>query len=212
MRKEEITTLFLDIGGVLLSNGWDHEFRQLAIEKFHLDKNEIEERHGIMFVAYEEGKVTLEEYLKRVVFFKKRNFTELAFREFMFSLSTADLEMIGFVNKLKDQYGLKVVAVSNEARELNAYRIQKFNLAKTFDFFISSCYVHLRKPDKLIFQMALDTANVSPGQVVYIDDQPMFVDISADLGITSICHTDYLSTLKALKKIGLHLNKNKMYE
>ncbi|MEO8416774.1 MAG: HAD-IA family hydrolase [Ginsengibacter sp.] len=209
--KSNITTLFLDIGGVLLSNGWGREFRQYAVEKFHLDEAEMEERHSIMFVTYEEGKITLDEYLDRVVFYQDRDFSSAEFRDFMFSLTTADLEMISFIKKLKAQYGLKIVAVSNEARELNAYRIQAFKLNKFIDFFISSCYVHLRKPDANIFRMALDTANVSTDQVIYIDDVQMFVDIATGIGIKSICHTNYLSTSNSLSTLGLQLEQNKIY-
>lgn len=207
---QKITTLFLDIGGVLLSNGWGREFRQRAVEKFHLGETEMEERHSIMFVTYEEGKITLDEYLDGVVFYKDRDFTHAEFRDFMFSLTTADFEMIAFIKKLKVQFGLKIVAVSNEARELNEYRIQTFKLNSFIDFFISSCYVHLRKPDTNIFRMALDTAHVSSDQVIYIDDVQMFVDIATGLGIKSIRYTDCLSTSEALTTVGLQLEQNKI--
>ena len=203
MSNENITTLFLDIGGVLLSNGWGHEFRQQAVEKFYLDATDLEERHNTMFVTFEEGKITLDEYLDHVVFYRNRDFTHAEFRDFMFSLTIPHLEMIAFIKKIKVKYDLKIVAVSNEARELNAYRIQTFQLNSFIDFFISSCYVHLRKPDAAIYKLALDTACVQPGQVIYIDDVQMFVDIAGGLGINSIRHTDILSTTKALAKMGL---------
>ncbi|MEO8712734.1 MAG: HAD-IA family hydrolase, partial [Parafilimonas sp.] len=103
------------------------------------------------------------------------------------------------------QYNLKIVAVSNEARELNAYRINTFKLNEIFDFFVSSCYVHIRKPDARIFKLALDMAQVPENEVVYIDDVQMFVDVAADLGIKSICHKDFLSTRNALAALGLSI-------
>lgn len=199
---KKITTLFLDIGGVLLSNGWGHNFRRLAAEKFQIDYQEMDERHSIMFATYEEGKITLNEYLKTVVFHQKRDFTADDFRDYMFSLSSPDLDMIAFIKKLKAEYSLKIVAVSNEARELNAHRIHAFKLTEIFDYFISSCYVHLRKPDVAIFQLALDTAQVQADEVVYIDDVQLFVDVATDIGIKSILHTDTLSTSKALSSLG----------
>ena len=201
--KTKITTLFLDIGGVLLSNGWGHEFRKQAAEKFHLNPDEMEERHGLMFVTYEEGNISLQEYLHRLVFYQKRNFTIDQFRDFMFSLTTPFIEMISFIKKLKTLYGLKIVAVSNEARELNAYRIQQFQLSNFLDFFVSSCYVHLRKPDANIFRLALDLAQISAEQVVYIDDVQLFVDVAADLGIRGIHHINYLSSKNELATMGL---------
>ncbi len=208
--KNKITTLFLDIGGVLLSNGWGHDFRQRAVDKFHLDATEMEERHSIMFVTYEEGKITLEEYLKQVVFYKKRNFTTEQFRDFMFAQTTPNPAMINFIKKLKKQYGLQVAAVSNEARELNEYRIQTFQLKEMIDFFISSCYVHIRKPDAEIFRLALDIARVQPEQVIYIDDVEMFTEIASELGIKSIHHIDLLSTANQIKAMGLTIEKNKV--
>lgn len=207
MNKTNITTLFLDIGGVLLTNGWGHDFRKVVAEKFHLDKQQMEERHSIMFVTYEEGKTTLQEYLNRVVFYQQRDFTPDEFRDFMFSLSKPVPGMITLIKKIKEKYRLKVVAVSNEATELNAYRINTFGLNDFIDFFISSCYVHLRKPDEAIFKLALDTARVSTDEVVYIDDVQIFTDVATDLGIKSIHHTDILSTSEALTALGLPLDK-----
>jgi len=157
----------------------------------------------LMFVTYEEGNISLQEYLHRLVFYQKRNFTIDQFRDFMFSLTTPFIEMIASIKKLKMQYGLKIVVVSNEARELNAYRIQQFQLSSFVDFFVSSCYVHLRKPDANIFRLALDLAQVSAEQVVYIDDVQLFVDVAADLGIRGIHHINYLSSKTELATMGL---------
>ena len=210
LNKNKITTLFLDIGGVLLSDGWGHEFRQLAVEKFDLAKQEMEERHSIMFETYEEGRMTLDEYLNRVVFYTRRDFSRDEFREYMFGLSTANCEMIDFIIKLKREYQLKVVAVSNEAKELNGFRIHTFKLNSFIDFFISSCYVHIRKPDATIFKMALDLAQVSAEEVVYIDDVRVFTNIATDLGIKSICHTGWQTTAAILADMGLSVETNKL--
>ncbi|ADJ27386.1 Haloacid dehalogenase domain protein hydrolase [Nitrosococcus watsonii C-113] len=198
-----MTTLFLDIGGVLLTNGWDHHAREWAAKHFKLEWAEMENRHRLNFSTYEEGKLTLEEYLSRTVFHEDRSFTRDQFREFMFAQSQPYPEMIELVRKLKAKYGLKIAVVSNEARELNAYRIRKFKLGEVVDFFISSCFVRLRKPDEEIFRLALDIAQEPSQQVVYIENTPMFVQIAAGLGIRSILHTDYDSTRAQLASFNL---------
>ncbi|MEO6229868.1 MAG: HAD-IA family hydrolase [Ferruginibacter sp.] len=198
-----ISCLFLDIGGVLLSDGWGHVFRHQAAEKFQLNIAEMEERHKLLFVVYEEGRITLDEYLDRVVFYKKRDFTSSQFKDYMFSLTTADKKMMALIKKLKAAYKLKIVVVSNEARELNEYRIQQFQLNQLADFFISSCYVHVRKPDAAIFNMALDMAQVPTNEIVYIDDVQLFTNVAADLGIKSIWHHNHLSTSNQLAELGL---------
>jgi putative hydrolase of the HAD superfamily len=198
-----VTTLFLDIGGVMLSNGWGHESRRAAANVFSLDFDEMDERHHVIQVTYEEGKITLSEYLKRVVFYQKRSFTIDQFREFMFAQSTPNIEMIEYIRQLKDQYNLKIAVVNNEGRELNEHRIKKFKLNQFVDFFISSCFVHFRKPDADIFRIALDIAQVPVQHVVYIEDMQMFVDVAKDLGIRGIHHKNYLSTSDELALMGL---------
>ena len=202
-RNTTISCIFLDVGGVVLTNGWDHLARRRAAKHFKLQWAEMEDRHNLNCATYEEGKLRLEEYLGRVVFYKKRTFTRAQFRSFMFAQSKPYTEMIEIFAQLKIRYGLKIAVVSNEARELNAYRIRKFKLDGFVDCFISSCFVHVRKPDADIFRLALDITQVPAREVVYIENTPMFVQIAEGLGIRSILHTDYKSTCAKLASFGL---------
>ena len=211
-RRAPITALFVDIGGVLLTDGWDHDARKRGATNFKLELAEMEDRHHLTFDTYEEGKLTLEQYLDRVVFYQKRSFTRAQFRHFMFAQSKPYPEMIELVRKLKSKYGLKIVVVSNEARELNAHRIREFKLDGLVDSFISSCFVHCRKPDADIFRLALDIAHAPARQVIYVDNTPMFVQIAEGLGIRSILHTDYRSTCAKLASLGLQSGAGATYE
>ncbi|MBC7571369.1 MAG: HAD family phosphatase, partial [Spirosoma sp.] len=202
-RNQSITTLFVDIGGVLLTNGWGRESRRLAAETFGLNLAELEARHHLTFDTYEVGKLTLKEYLSRVVFYEPRSFTMDAFRDFMFAQSKPYPDMITLCRQLKETYRLKIAVVSNEGRELNAYRIKTFGLTEFVDFFISSSFVRFRKPDADIFRIALDIAQVPASQVLYIDDRPMFVSVAEGLGIRGICHVDYAATCAELASVGL---------
>ena len=199
-----ITCVFLDIGGVLLTDGWDHLARRRAAKNFKLEWAEMESRHQLVFEIFEEGKITMEEYLSLVVFHQKRSFTRNQFRSYMFAQSKPFPEMIELVTKLKLNLRLKIAIVSNEARELNAYRIDKFGLDRLVDCFISSCFVHIRKPNADIFRMALDIAQVKPVQAVFIDNTPMFVQIAEGLGIQGILHTGCQSTRTRLCELGLN--------
>ena len=201
--SQPITTLFLDIGGVLLTNGWDRHSRRRAAESFHLDYGEMDERHHLTFDTYEEGKLSLDEYLERVIFYREQTFSKEEFRTFMFNRSQPYNEMIDLVRVLKARFHLKTVAVSNEGRELTRYRIQQFNLHEVIDSFVSSSFVHLRKPDTEIYHVALDISQSPPEQVVYIDDRLMFVEVAMGLGIKGIHHTSYQSTHDALVDLGL---------
>lgn len=202
-RATPITTLLLDIGGVLLTNGWDHPARERAATHFNLDLAELEGRHHLTFDTYEEGKLTLDEYLDRVVFHRKRSFTREQFRRFLFAQSRPHPEMLELVARLKVRHGLRIAVVSNEGRELNAHRIRRFRLGELVDCFISSSFVHIRKPDAEIFRMALEVAQTPARRALYIDNTPMFVQVAEGLGIRSILHRDYRSTCAALAKFGL---------
>jgi len=207
-----ITCLFLDIGGVLLTNGWDHNARKRAATNFKLELSEMEDRHHLTFDTYEEGKLTLEEYLGRVVFYQKRPFSRAQFRRFMFAQSKPYPKMIELVTQLKVRHGLKIAVVSNEGHELNSYRIRTFKLDGFVDYFISSCFVHVRKPDTDIFRLALDIVQAPARQVVYIENTPMFVQIAEGLGIRSILHTDYRTTCVKLASFGLQNDEGVIHE
>jgi len=201
-QKLSINTIFTDIGGVLLTNGWDRGSRRRAIDLFKLDPEETEERHHLTFDTYEVGKITQDEYLDRVVFYKKRSFSRKQFRQFMYDQSKPFPEMLALLSRLKKKYGFKIAVVSNEGRELAEYRIKQFNLNALADFFIVSSFVHFRKPDADIFRIALDTAQVKPQQVIYIEDRAMFVQVAKGLGIHGLRHIDHKTTCEKLEKYG----------
>ncbi|MCB2227953.1 MAG: HAD family phosphatase [Desulfarculaceae bacterium] len=201
--KPSIDTLLLDIGGVLLTNGWDRHSRKEACAKFGLDPEDTDERHHLTFDTYEEGKLSLDEYLERVVFHQPRPFGPAEFKEFMFAQSEALPDMLDFIRRLKQAHGLHVVAVSNEGRELTEHRIAKFRLHEVFDFFVSSCFVHYRKPDQDMYRLALDGVQSAAHKTVYIDDRLMFVQVAQSLGLHGIHHQGYASTRQQLAELGL---------
>jgi putative hydrolase of the HAD superfamily len=202
-----VTALFLDVGGVMLTNGWDRRSREAAATKFGLDLDELNDRHRMTFDTYEAGKLSLDEYLGRTVFCRDQHFTLDEFKAFMFDQSVAYPEMIDLVKALKTKYGLKIAVVNNEGRELNEHRIKTFRLGEFVDFFISSCFVHFRKPDHDIWKVALDIAQVPTEEVVYIDDRAMFVQVAQGLGLRGIVHNykNVGQTRDALAAMGLIL-------
>ncbi len=199
----EIKAIFTDIGGVLLTNGWDHKARERACDTFHLDYGDMNERHHLTFDTYEEGKLSLDEYLTRLVFFKERPFSREDFKAFMFDQSQPFPDMIELMRSLKERHNLKVTAISNEGRELTIYRIQHFGLESLIDTFIASSFVHYRKPDADIFNLAIDVSQVPSSQAVYIDDRCLFVEVARGLGIPSFQHVSLESTRAELASMGI---------
>jgi putative hydrolase of the HAD superfamily len=197
------TTLFVDVGGVLLTAAWDHIARHRAAKHFALDQEALDRRHHLVLNLYEEGKLSLDEYLDRTVFYEDRPFSREDFQAFMFSQSEAQPQMIELIRNLKGRHGLKVVAISNEGWELAAHRIEKFALKTFVDLFLFSCFVRCRKPDLEIYQMASDIAQVPPEAIVGIEDQPMFAEAAKSLGIQAFQHLGYRFTRDTLATFGL---------
>ncbi len=193
-----IQALFLDIGGVLMTNGWDHSLRMRTAEKFNVNYEEMNQRHQLIFDTYETGKLTLDEYLKRVIFFETRPYTMQDVKQFIFESARPYTEMINFIKEIKSQYNLKVGVVSNEGRELAVDRIARFELSSFVDFFIISSFVHFMKPDADIYRLAIDVAQVPPSRIAYIDDRPMLIDVAKGLGLQGIHHKSVESTESAL--------------
>src|SRR5579863_2025214 len=144
----KVTTLFWDNGGVILTNGWDRESRQKAVEEFQLDLADFEDRHELMLHAFECGEVTLDEYLQRVVFYRARTFTREEFKHFVFAQSQPLPESLAFLGALARTNRYMNATLNNESLEINDYRIHKFCLRDYFEAFFSSCYLGVRKPDR----------------------------------------------------------------
>ena len=201
-RQPAITCLFFDIGGVLLTDGWGTRSREEAARHFNLEP-EVETRHRHAWDAHQLGKMSLDEYLSHVVFYRKRPFSRATFRRYMLAQSKAYPKMIALAKRLKKRHGLKVAFLSNESRELNAYRIAKFGLVSIGDVCVSSCYVGLLKPDADFYRLAFDLTQTPPKEALYIENTAMFVEVARGLGIKSILHRDYEDTVAQLKSFGL---------
>lgn len=193
-----VKVIFLDIGGVLLSNGWGHESRQKAAQTFGLDYEEMDSLHHFIFNVYEINSITLSEYLDRVVFNHSRNFTKDDFKKFMFAQSVELPNMLQWLKEWKRTCGFRIISINNEGKELNDFRVRKFGLHECFDAFVSSCDVGMRKPDPGIFTLAMGVAQAYPDECVYFDDRPMIVDEAQKLGIRSFHHQSFSTTKEIL--------------
>lgn len=193
-----IQALFLDIGGVLMTNGWDHALRRKTAEVFQIDYDEMDSRHQLIFDTYETGKMTFDEYLKKVIFYVQRPYSMQEVKQFIFDAAQAHDDMIELIKTIKARHGLKVGVVSNEGRELAIDRISRFNLQAFVDFFVVSSFVHFRKPDLDIYRLAIDVVQAPPSKIAYIDDRKLLIDVAKGLGIQGIHHTGVKSTEAAL--------------
>jgi len=199
----KIQALFWDVGGVLLSNAWDHTERDLAIEHFLLSKPEFEERHKELVVPFEEGRLSLDEYLERTVFYQSQTFSREEFKQFMFSLSRPKVQSLELARSLSSKCEYAMATINNESRDLNKYRIQKFELAEIFDVFVSSCFVGIRKPDERIYRLGLELTQFSAEECVFIDDRQENLTGAEKVGIRTVLMKDAQQLRRDLQSLGI---------
>jgi putative hydrolase of the HAD superfamily len=201
----EITTLFWDIGGVILTNGWDHHSRRQAVDAFHLDIEDFRDRHDLSFPAFDAGNISLTEYLDRTLFYRQRSFTREEFITFMYAQSKEYQESRAILDAVTKSRRYFIGAINNEPLELNQYRIEKFDLRRNFQVFFSSCYVHSRKPEELIFRVALAVTQRPSPQCLFIDDRPLNLESPRRLGM-NVIHYQNPEQLRAdLGKFGVEV-------
>jgi len=201
----EITTLFWDIGGVILTNGWDRCSRKEAANTFHLDWEEFQDRHDLSFPAFDSGQITLNEYLDRTLFYRSRSFTREEFTAFMFAQSKEYPDTRAILDKVSRSGKYFVGAINNEPLELNQHRIEAFDLRRNFLVFFSSCYVRSRKPEETIFRIALEVTQRAPEKCLFIDDRPLNLESPRRLGMNTIQHQNAEQLRSELGKFGVEV-------
>jgi putative hydrolase of the HAD superfamily len=199
----EVNTLFWDNGGVILTNGWDRGSRQKAVEKFHLDWTDFEDRHELLLNAFECGEATLDEYVRRTVFYRERAFTQEQFKQFMFEQSQAMPEALDFLRQLAKTRRYAHAALNNESLEINEYRIRTFHLRDCFEAFFSSCYLGVRKPDRGIYSLALKITQRDASECVLIDDRGLNLECAKEMGMHAIQFKDVSQLRGDLAALGV---------
>jgi putative hydrolase of the HAD superfamily len=198
-----IHAIFWDVGGVLLTNAWDRNERLAALERFSLDEKEFHSRHEMVVSSFERGKISLDEYLQRTVFYRNRSFTLDEFRDYMLSLSQPMPETLAFARSLSSSGKYFMGTINNESRELNLYRIEKYGLREVFRLFVSSCFVGLRKPESGIYRLAIEITQIDPHECCFVDDRALNLECAANLGMRTIQMRGVEELKTELREIGV---------
>lgn len=200
----QISTIFWDVGGVLLTNGWDHNERDAVLGRFGVERDEFERRHAEANDPWEKGLISTEEYLNRTVFWKQRDFTwQEIFEAIKAESKVLPNTALEILQQLAASEAFELAIVNNESKDLNDFRIRKFDFLNLFDAFISSCYVGLRKPDTKIYRLALDVLQREPDEVAFIDDREKNVAAANETGIHGIEYKNAAQLASELEKLGI---------
>jgi len=205
MLLPQISAIFWDVGGVLLTNAWDRAQRERALEQFKLDKEEFSDRHEMVVSSLERGKISFDDYLNRTIFYRHRTFASEVFKDYVFSLSQPHREVLGLAEELTKSGKYFMGTINNESRELNLYRIQTFGLREIFSTFVSSCFVGLRKPEEGIYRMALEITQKSAENCCFIDDRALNLEYARQMGMHTIEMRDVEQLRRELRKLEVEI-------
>jgi len=198
-----ISAIFWDVGGVLLNNAWDREERERAFRQFNLDEKEFADRHEMVVSSFERGKISLDEYLDRTIFYRPRPFAREVFKEYMFSLSQPYPDTLALARELAKSGKYLMATINNESKDLNHYRIQTFGLREVFTLFVSSCFVGLRKPEQEIYLLALEVTQKPAEECCFIDDRALNLECARKLGMHTIEMKNAKQLREDLSKLGV---------
>ena len=201
----QISAIFWDVGGVLLTNAWDRAQRERALEQFKLDQEEFSDRHEMVVSSLERGKISFDEYLNRTIFYRPRPFAREVFKDYVFSLSQPHREVLALAEELAKSGKYFMGTMNNESRELNLYRIQTFGLREIFSTFVSSCFVGLRKPEEGIYRMALEVTQRSAADCCFIDDRALNLEYARQMGMHTIEMQDVEQLRRELRKLEVEI-------
>ena len=204
----QVTTLFWDVGGVILTNGWDRVAREEAAWEFHLDWEDFQDRHELASPALETGQIMLDQYLERSIFYQPRAFTRDAFKAFMFAQSRVHPEARALVDQLARSRNYLLATINNEGLQLNRHRILRFSLRRDFTAFFSSCFLGVRKPDPAIYRLALQVTQRAPEECVFIDDRPPNLECARRMGMRTIHYQNAQQLREELRRNGVALASN----
>jgi putative hydrolase of the HAD superfamily len=201
----DVTTMFWDVGGVLLTNGWGKASRRKAAEKFGLDWEDFQDRHELIVTAFETGQLGLEQYLDRTVFYRPRAFSKEEFREFVFSESKEYSETLAVLDRLASRKKYLLATINNESLDLNRHRIERFGLRRYFTIFFSSCFVGVEKPNEAIFRMALQMTQRNCDACVFIDDRELNLECARKCGMRTIHYQSATQLENDLRELGIEV-------
>jgi putative hydrolase of the HAD superfamily len=205
MLLPQISAIFWDVGGVLLTNAWDRAQRERALEQFKLDQEEFSDRHEMVVSSLERGKISFDDYLNRTIFYRPRPFAREVFKDYVFSLSQPHREVLALAEELTKSGKYFMGTINNESRELNLYRIQTFGLREIFSTFVSSCFVGLRKPEEGIYRMALEITQKSAENCCFIDDRALNLEYARQMGMHTIEMQDVEQLRRELRKLEVEI-------
>jgi putative hydrolase of the HAD superfamily len=179
--------ILFDVGGVMLTNGWDHVERAAVLKHFSLDRTAFEARHEKPYDALERDTIDMYAYLETTIFHEPRTFTPDDFIAVMKSQSVPiPSNAMGVLREISTSCKFLVGVLNNESRLLHEYRMEKYGLEPYLEIQLSSCYLGMRKPDADIYRRAIDIVGRPANRILFIDDRAANAQAARDAGMQAI--------------------------
>lgn len=180
--KTKFTTILIDMYGVILEESkgkfipytfehfdageYDRLTRQFKKEKLFgkASNGEISSDIFLTLLGYEDPEYHMKNYIENYL--------------------TLDRGFVSFAERYYEEYDF--VLLSNDVSEWSSYITEYYRLNKYFKDKIVSGDVRCRKPEKKIYELALERIGKCPDECVFIDNSVKNLEVANGLGIHPI--------------------------
>jgi HAD superfamily hydrolase (TIGR01509 family) len=203
-----IRTIFWDLGGVVLTNGWDPGQRKRVLSRLGVNLEAYEELHDRANYYWERGLLTAKDFFSQTVLLPnpKLDLTfDMLWPQVCAASKVLHPECLDMLAELKQMGRYRIATLNNESRELNEYRLDAFKLRSLFDYFICSGYVHEMKPNLGIYKSAIDISGFAASSALFIDDKPENCAAAEAVGMHAIRFESPAQLCTALVEYGIQL-------
>ncbi len=182
LHMNNITTIIFDMYGVIIE---ESKGNFIPYTYNHFDESEYERitrqfRVEKLFSKAGSGEINSDTFLKSLGF----SDTEYYMRDYIENHLTLDAGFIRFAELFAGQY--EFVLLSNDVSEWSAYITKFHGLDKYFKHKIVSGDVKCRKPDREIYEIAMERIGKKPEECLFIDNTVKNLTVAQELGIVPI--------------------------
>ena len=178
-----LTTLFCDVGGVLIENPWISVSKELG-SKYRVARRVVFSELTRLSKPLDRNQLTLYAFNQQLSESLARPIPYAYFEGLLLGPSLRKIPIVwDAVRELKDSAGLSIIALSNMSELVWESLQRKYDIQSLFDDAILSFRHGVIKPDPRIFELALGEARSSPEECLLLDDSKENIRAAKSLGL-----------------------------
>jgi len=181
-----IKAIIFDLGGVVVFNNYGYILQDIVYRTGE-SKKKVSDNIDLILPDFQKGLMSEKEFWNKFAantgITPPKNYQDLWISEYAKGYKE-DPKIINIIRDLKEKKYM-VAALSNTIAPHTKY-LEKKGIIGLFDKAILSNEVHMRKPDREIYELTLRRISERAEECVYIDDVAEFLESPKSLGMQTI--------------------------